>query len=575
MGKKHIIVLVLTAIFSSLSLYAQERDTITFVDEFATNSINQTVLPVLPKNEQLSSLNRGSIEFTYKTEIADTFKTAIMAAGDIWSHYLSNKAIMEIDVNYTSGLSNDVTTDVIYVNQDSLAYPAGLHAFLGFVTNEDAISCGIININSDIDWNCSFSSDSLLSTNNLTYAMLRSIAHILGFGSTVREIEFRGTKTILGSNLQISPFDNIIFNSNGEMMNELPCYSNRTDNVAAKTYCQPEDGVSIYAFNQSNSYRLYAPSVFNTNKSLKYLDNPESLMHHEIFAGDKIQRIDDVTINLLREIGWELTSNNGVKIICDDIDSTGIASALQRYNFRLQNSIGGVISDAEWVYRLPLNDGNDTIIATSNNSQTFTIPSLSDATHFNRNIHGDIYGTIEFTGKINGEDVYDTFNLSLELEPKIKNVTITNITSIENGFYSISFTVEYAGCSQLRVEKVHEYTSGVPVYYIDEPYIAHVTVRAIMPDQWAWIDIYATNQYGEDIYTIELPALINLYDNAGVQFVPENETDCLIDVYNAQGQLLLKDVPASSLNTLPTGLYILQYNDSYGNCVKTEKFYKQ
>lgn len=127
----------------------------------------------------------------------------------------------------------------------------------------------------------------------------------------------------------------------------------------------------------------------------------------------------------------------------------------------------------------------------------------------------------------------------------------------------------------MRVEKVHEYTSGVPVYYIDEPYIAHVTVRAIMPDQWAWIDIYATNQYGEDIYTIELPALINLYDNAGVQFVPENETDCLIDVYNAQGQLLLKDVPASSLNTLPTGLYILQYNDSYGNCVKTEKFYKQ
>lgn len=499
-----------------------------------------------------------------------------MVAGDIWSHYLGNNVNIQIDIKYTSEIANDITTDVVYLNQDNIAYPAGLHASLGFVTNEENTSCGVISINSDVDWDCSFSSDSLLSTNNLTYAMLRSIAHVLGFGSSIREIELRGTKTILGSNQHFSSFDNIIFNSNGEKMNELPCLNNRTDNVEARAYCQPDSGVYIYAYNQSNAYKLYAPTIFNAYKSLKYLDNPTSLMHYEIFSGDKVQRIDNITIGLMRAIGWDLNTHNGVKILCDDIDSTGIASASKSYNFSLQNLSSEVISDVMWNYRLPLSNGNDTIIATSYNSQTFTIPSISDATLFNRNIHGDIYGAIELSGNVNGEEISDIFNLSLELEPKIKNVTITNVSPIENGFYSISFIVEYSGCSQLRVEKVHEYSSGVPVYYINEPYIAHVTVRAIMPNQWAWIDIYATNRFGSDIYTIELPALVDSYNNAKIGTISVDEIEVgLIDVYNPQGQIILAGVEKTALNTLVSGLYIVKYYDNSGNCLKTEKIYKQ
>lgn len=91
------------------------------------------------------------------------------------------------------------------------------------------------------------------------------------------------------------------------------------------------------------------------------------------------------------------------------------------------------------------------------------------------------------------------------LKPHIKTVNILGKEcNTPYASYDLHYTVEYTGCDQLEIQLDEEYGSSLQTTYVKEAPLANIVTRNIAAAGHAWIDIIAKNQYGEDVYTIEL-----------------------------------------------------------------------
>lgn len=568
--------IVFTLSVLSLGLNAQDAvvDTLWYADNFIRANSDAIIQTVLPKSERVTS-SQGEIKFIFADNVPDSIQTAVNVAGDIWRQYLDGKANIIIDIKYDV-LENDIETEVTYFSYSDnteVSYPASLYKYLfPFSTNDNNNSDGGIYINSGTSWDCSFSADAVATANNMTYAAMRSIANVLGFGASIKEYIRRGeSKIYFNLTDGHSVFDNLIFSSDGTRMKDIPNPGRMIENAALREFIQPTSNTEIYALLQSPDYRMYAPSVFEPFKSLVTLNNASSLMHHNLNTGNKIHQIDNVTTELLREIGWYSQVDTLVNIISTDIDSTGIASAYSSHGFTIEKTSSGTITDARWEYRLPLVAGGDSLMLSAADVLTFEIPIVSNEELFCRNVNGDIYGRVIFSGKIGEIAVEDVYTVSLELKPKILYVSdIRKVNKTSNNYYDLYFTVCYTGANSLTVTKEEEGDSFLRTQYAYEPFLAHVKVVNVSYDYWAWVDITAENNYGKDVYTIELPAEI-FYSQASSPAVHYDAIQA-IDVYDISGKRIKGNTTETELQNMPKGLYILKYTDIDGSLIKTVKF---
>ena len=571
---------------SVLSAYAQDAvtDTMRYVDNFSSSDVGINIIRgVLPKSERINS-NQGSIKFHIAENVPDSIETAVRVAGDIWQQYLDGKTSAEIGIEYVN-LDNDIETEIVYFSHNDnpeINYPSCLYKYLfPFEADNYSDDSSIpkidakIYINSNASWDCTFSTDANVSTNNMTYAIMRAIANALGFGSSVTEYVRRGESRIY-FNLTDghSVFDNLIFSSDGKRMRDIPNLGRNIENTLLREFIQPIGNTEIYALLQSPSYRMYAPPVFEPYKSLVYLNNTNSLMHYDLNKGNKVHQVDDVTINLLREIGWYSQGDTLVNIVSNDIGDSGIASAYSSHSFTVENLSSGTIANARWEYRLPLASGGDSLMLSATNTLSFEIPAVSDENLFVRNVNGDIYGRIIFSGEIDGIAVEDVYTVSLELKPRIQYVTdIRKVNKFSNNYYDLYFTVCYTGDNSLTVVKEEDGDSFLRTQYVYEPFLAHVKVENVSYDYWAWVDITVKNDYGKDVYTIELPAETGYY-LASVTAEKADDNSLLIDVYDISGKQVMEHVDENVLTHLSKGIYILKYICPDGSSSKTEKFIK-
>ena len=149
---------------------------------------------------------------------------------------------------------------------------------------------------------------------------------------------------------------------------------------------------------------------------------------------------------------------------------------------------------------------------------------------------------------------------------------IRKVPKYSNNYYDLYFTVCYTGASNLTVVKEEEGDSFLRTQYVYEPYIAHVKVINVSYDYWAWVDITVKNDYGQDTYTIELPAEETYHmASAPISLSIDNY---IVDVYDISGKRNLTGICESELANLQNGLYILEYRNSNGERVRTEKFIK-
>jgi len=563
--------------FITSKLYAQETEMLVFAEKFTKSSSASTVQPILPKVERLSSSQRGSIEMIMGDDIPDSVRVCANVAAELWQSYLNNKYPIRLDVSYVDlDSENDIEIEVLYRPGD-IYYPTSLYAHLFDVDlgGEEGKADAYIFINKSKEWDCSHNKEINASTRNLTYAMMRAIAVSLGFGSSVTQKTIRGNDIIaFGKSEGHSVFDNLIFSSQGKSLKDITNIGNR-QNSELTNYVQPTQGTNLYALKQDEKHKLYAPENFEIYKSLVYLDNKESLMHHDLKTGTKQFRVDATTIELLDAIGWGINTPSEVEIIGEGIDENGLASAYESHTFTLQNHNGGTITDALWTYALPLQNGKDTVISQSSNSLPFNIEAIDNEDKYRINMNGGISGKIIFTGKINGKEVKDIFYLSLELKPRIKAVNIIKKESnAPLDSYNLYYTVEYVGSDHLFIQIEEEYGTGASSKFVYEPFFAHVVSKYIIAPFYNWVDITVENEYGKDIYTIELPP----YTGSDTKALPLNKPEVknrytYIEVFDKQGRKITRIEDLNELRMQKQGLYILKfYKDT--TCVKTTKYLK-
>ncbi len=566
--------------FTTLQLQAQDEvECITFSDNYSDILNSDNILySILDKSERVNS-NAGKI-ITTLNDVPDSIAICIYAATDIWESVLKNETPISLHFYYQELESdNDIETQVYNTKAaDGTFYPTALY-YNAISTNRDSTTANDIDakiyINKKETWDCSHSNVILSGTKNMTFAMLRAIGVALGFGASVTE----KTSGLIGFSVSrgYSVFDKLVVSSSGTKLSDITNSGNRK-NTALENFVQCTEGSSIYVTDTIPSRLMYSPNVFEPYKSLVYLNNSNSLMHYDLKNGDKYLQVDTTTIKILNELGWNAQFQKSVTIVGDNIDETGITSAYTNHIFRVQNNTTGDITNTSWVFTLPLNNGNDTIICQKTNSLSFEIPAVENADKYNTNINGDIYGTIFFSGNINGEKVTDSYRVSLELKPTIKNVVEQNkVSNSPLNSYNYYFTVEYYGCDQITVYEEEEYSTKLKTIYVKEPFLAHVEVNYISSNFYAWIDIIAENKYGSDMYTIELPpynaSSSMMSDRSAISQITENDYTHIL-VYNLNGTKILKVNNKSDLSSLQSGIYILKiFNEE--ECIKNIKYFKQ
>lgn len=546
---------------------------IEFTDNFG-DGVSRPVITLPVKTQRVSS-DGGAITFNFDSAVPDSVRIAANVAANIWGAMLTPQDSVEIDLRYEP-LANDVETEVYYQKIDTQLYCPFSYYFNRIKTDipsNERTPTALIKLNSNQSWECGFGETAIASARNVTYAVMRSIANALGFGSSLC---IKNNYISFALNQGYSTFDYMVFNSNGEALSDIP-HMNRRDNPRLNAFVQPSSSVEVFVAKNQPGYKLYAPPVYELGKSLVYLDNTRSLMHHDLNVGDKSFRVDAVTRELLDSVGWGLSDQPAVEISSVDVDLTGIASAYESHNFSV--NYDGQLTNGYWSYVVESKEGPDVTIKEQSGGDSFEIPALDNIGRFARNVNGDLCGKIRYTGELNGVKVQDAFSLYLEVEPVITKVEIVSQTpSADSLYYDLLFNVTYLGADVVKYEVEQDMAiSYIDRYSVEESFIAHCKVPHLMADFTTWVDISVKNAYGSDKYTIELPPFGQQFDNqspAGVENLVKSDANSVFEVYSVSGVRLGCFDNTDCFDELPAGIYLIKHYDNSG-LAKTIKYVKR
>lgn len=559
------ILLVLIVSVSYMQTEGQEKiRRIKYVDPVYTR-IGGTQRPArMPSKEERVSSNKGNIVLYFWDAVPDSIKVAVTAAKELWESKIHNTVPMKIEVDWSSINDDNIatTTEVSYQSVNKIMYPCTLESYLSGIAiggEEDAPGDALIQFNSDIAWNCSFTDDSVEGYNVYTMA-LRSIAVSLGFGTSLCKMQDEPLEISFYEEYP-SIFDTLVYHD-GKCLSSL---NGRNDEI---TEFATSNNVHVKTL--KGSYRLYAPEKYEDFKSMVYLEVANSLMSYDLGMGDKKMEIDDGTIDILNGIGWDIKDNELLKIQCGDISETGIGSSYATHTFTLNNTDSGVTS-YNWKFSLKCADGSYASISTGANPE-FEIPKVDGlASNYYINLNGDLEGRVECDYTVGGT-VYKCrpFNVSLELKPTILN--ITDVKRSDNGNYTFSalFDVQYVGSDYITVEVEEEYSSVLRTARFDEPFYAHVATGNISSLYYSWVTVRAKNEYGAVENTIEFePSYVSR--SMRMSSVDMVQVCDNISVYSLQG-VPVYEGPVDSFNktALQSGIYIQSGVNRAGNTITSK-----
>lgn len=540
-------------------LYVPAQDVVTLVYDDVLSSGDIRIVPSDDAKSMRVSSQRGGVLMVDETNcvgMPDSLKVALKIAADVWSGYLAMGDSLKLQVYYDEIQGTDIRTEIYYMTLSALVsdvyYPLALCRKLNDgVLNNPPQYDAVIHINRNTDWCVGMNNVCSGPMKNLSYALLRSMCSTLGFGSSV---QYRDGEFVFCFGDGISVFDKLVFAENGMRLENLK----GMNGAVLGDFVQQDKGY-LYVSEKSFNYWLYAPQQFDGYKSLKFIMTPESLMHY-MDEGVKDLVVDEITLDILRAIGWNTSYSHDVKIVGRDIDATGISSAYQSHTFYVES--GDIpMTDFHWVYKLPLVSGGYETVATSQNPE-FVIPAIADSDEgkYEHTIDGDICGLIFFDGTSNGKHVTGAYNLTLELKPRILRTDIVSIVPNQNNesYYDVTVDVYYEGCHYLHATLEEEYSPIVNALFSDTPYYVRLTFTNVDLSGLAWVHFDARNGYGSDTAMLEIPSMpTSIITNDVCSYTA-------ISVFTPSGILLGKVDSWDKLKDFSKGLLILQICDDNG-----------
>lgn len=502
-----------------------------------------------------------------ETPVSNEILYSLEVAKSVWSDYLEYGDTLRVDLYFVPDLSADMRVSILYQsdNGQKYIYPPtlGRHLHFGlFPSTYDAK----IYINTSVKWSFGVGEENAFKEKNLTMAFMQSICRCLGFGCslvTKRGIEFEKRKLV-------SIFDHHIVNENGMKLENFIHDKNGLQQFATGK-------LGAVQFSSNNVLaKLYAPDVFDTNASLKCTHGEKSLMDFNRSNEGGNLVIDDLTLNILNELGWNFENSiQSYSITSNDVDSTGIASAYLSHSFYVTPS-SEYFTKYNWSFVLTLADGSSVVNCVSN-EPTFTIPKISNTDIYQHSIEGDICGIIRFEGVHDGKNIELSYPLRLELKPRILSAKIlsTKINSENSNYYDAVVEIKYEGAHYVHAYVEEDYSPLLKYYYSSTPYYTKMEITNIASWCDAWFDITIRNDYGSDNCVLDL-FLDNGVKNSENEL---NETSNFIEINdNEEIRIYAYDVHGNCLGiynkdkkSLPKGIYFLKYYNIKNTCIKTVK----
>ncbi len=503
----------------------------------------------------MSNKRVGNVVINYNdSNMPDSLKVAVSIAANVWQDYMGVGDSCRINIHFVDLLSEDIRTDVIYSQSksDGLYYPISLFKSKG-ISYTNTIDADIF-INSNVQWCVGIGETNSSFDKKLVLAMLQSIGRCLGYGSSVK-IDRRGNFAFSFNN-GMTAFDHLLFTEDDKQMADL----NNNKRAEFQSFVQQDCGY-VYAIRKDDRFKIYAPSIYEPQKSLKFSADTASIM----FYGELKKRnltIDDTTLGILSTIGWNFSVDSSICIYADDIDNTGITSAYKEHTFHVECN-GNILENHYWEFLLPLkNGGYETVVISTN--KDFIIPPIDIEDKYERNIEGDIRGIISYSGVCDGQPVSDKYVVTLEIVPKIIKAEIIEIIPCDYDptFYNVIVDIYYTGCHSLFSYVEEEFNASSASYNSNIPYYTRFYMTDI--DSWrnVWIHFRVTNNYGSDTYTIEIPANDIFMQTNKQQTTSIKEllhiSNIYCDVYMANGIYLKRINHYNELSLSPKGVYFIK-----------------
>jgi hypothetical protein len=406
-----------------------------------------------------------------------------------------------------------------------------------------------------------------------TYTM-RMIAKGLGF--------YSNKQLYPSENMLLNPryvFDRNLVNNSNESLNAI------TVPAQIKNFMTSDN----VFWKQNTGYKLYAPAIFDQEKSVQYFhvnnlvnESEKSPMAQTIKKGESSRKIGSSVLSVLYDMGWTKPVLP-IEITSQLSENSNVRMGLS-YQFAASLAANMLPSSCIWSFEVMKGDGLWESKASSSGSTsfTFTIPTITDL-DFARATNGAIRSRVKVQTLDANNKVYDaTFYLLLLARPEQPIVRIKEISPY--GDWSKNVVIEFLAEGATQYGVVHEdigyFSSGE--FIISSGEYQEYTIGNVYDDGYHRFVVRAFNQYGESSAWI-------YYDNASFNNNDQELTLNQIDpvkkeieiksamIFNSFGQLQKSTaITNQSINVsdLKGGIYIIKATDSNGN-IYSSKFIKK
>ena len=471
---------------------------IVYSEWYAPLNRNPTHTPSIPKAERL---NKNSATIIIQGEnLSDEIRKTMEYATSVWESCLHNNDSIFINVEFAD-IPEDIRTTVRYFSSKGTYIPTALKAHLENQPSRDSTyPDGTITINSTKEWDYSLNENISADGSNLTYGILRAIARILGFGSSVTIDDSENYKFSCKKGYSI--FDNLIKNSSDISLTSINLNGGRI-NPELKSYIN-EPGQTFWIYASEKKYQLQSPPFSLNKPPFVFLNNLNSLMSDNIQPGDYNYQIDNITRHILNSIGWNTQQSKSIMIVSEDVPETGLASAYDSHRFKVETPEKDIVNP-KWELKLPLYNGGIHTTVLQDYNLSCTVPPIKNETDYIINYDGDIEGILQFSCSIDNKEITTVFKIYFELKPIIDYAIIERIfENPDDDTYDAYYKVNYRGTEKIKISIEEEFSSVLRSMYINEPYIARGVAKNILKPFYAWIDFTAENKYGKSVFTLEL-----------------------------------------------------------------------
>lgn len=186
-------IISLLIFIATFNCYAQNVDstfTVTFVESARANmptALNPNAQSTGTPVDSLKSRQGKFIALIYDDYyLTEGIIRCVYEAMCLWEEYISITNPIVFDLLFDDDMDDqDEMETVVLYNQDRINRTCIPHSLMSQIPLAGNLFAGTITVNANIDWDSSWGYDSPYGFDKFTTAMLRHIAHLLGFGSSL------------------------------------------------------------------------------------------------------------------------------------------------------------------------------------------------------------------------------------------------------------------------------------------------------------------------------------------------------------------------------------------------------